>query len=810
MKLVTLKLNVMLLKFILRNLSKRPFLNLIKIIGLSLALSGLLLIVLYLNHELNYDKSFKNHKQIFRLTTTNENFFGGKHFARMYYSAYIPLMKEKFPEIENYVRLSPLRGGFIKHGEKFFEVSEAFECDSTFFDIFNCELITGDSKTILNSPGSAVISESYARKIFGNENPVGKVLIIPAGQFYGENKEFTIKGIMKDFNRNNHFHPEFIASTTDENVFNGWSWNYLKLKDIASTEKIISGFKEFYSSVTGIKVEELKIEAHLQNIADIHLHSDKLREIEPNGNITVIYTIAIAALILLFISLTNYANLNIGMTFFSDKFLYMNKLSGASERIDFKYFLLEGIIVAFISVVLSFITTELINVFIQKDFGINFFTGNLGLVIIVYLIFIVLCLIAGIFPLINGIFDNLSSFFSSRQKGKLHKRNISKSLIVLQYAISIILIIAVVVIFKQTRYALSNSMGVDNKKLICFENVHTNIQNDFKIFKNELLKYETIESVSAMFEPPGGEANDMFEFKLEGYIADETNNLDKMIGVFPCDYSFPSIFNLNFLSGKNFSENSEDMDGAGEYIINKSALKRLKYQNPDDIIGKEFSLIFNFGDIKIPKGKIIGVVDDFHFSSMKKEIEPLVFFKRNAMWISNFIVSFRSDTSKKALNDIKNVWNNLYSQYPFEYEYVDNMYKNVYKAELVQVRLLTVFTFVALLIGSMGLLGMSLLSVQRRTKEIGIRKVNGAGISNIIMLLNWDIVKWIIISFIIAAPFAYYLMQKWLGNFAYKIEIKWWIFTIAGIITILISVLTITFISWKAARNNPVNALRYE
>jgi putative ABC transport system permease protein len=353
-------------------------------------------------------------------------------------------------------------------------------------------------------------------------------------------------------------------------------------------------------------------------------------------------------------------------------------------------------------------------------------------------------------------------------------------------------------------------MGVDTDNLICFEDVHTNVQEKFSVFKEELLKFSSIESVSAMFEPPGGEANDMFQFKMEGYVADEANKPDNMIGVFPCDYSFATIFNLHFLSGSNFTENNQDNEGSGEYIINKSALRRLNYTNPGEIIGKEFGLNTNIDGIIIPSGKIIGVVEDFHLSSIKKEIEPLVLFKRQALWLINFVISFQPGMETKAVADIESVWTKMFPEYPFQYKYVSSMNEDVYKTELLQAGLLSIFTFIALFICSMGLLGLSLLTTQRRTKEIGMRKINGARIREIMTMLNLDLLTWIMISFVMAVPLALLFMNKWLESFAYKITLSWWIFAMAGFTALLIALLTVSAQSWKAANRNPVEALKHE
>lgn len=800
----------MILKFTLRNLAKRPFLNLTKVIGLSLALSALLIISMYLKIELTYDKFHSKSDKIYRHTVTSENILGGKHFARMVYGSYIPAMTEYFPEIENYVRLARLRGKFIKNDEKFIEVNQAFQVDSTFFEIFDAELLIGNSENILDEPGTMVISDSYAKKVFGNDNPIGQVLTLPEGQFNPESVDLIVKGIMKDFPVNSHLHPDFIASPTDRTVFNSWAWVYLLFSENAEVENINNKFHDFLSSVWEVEKSEVNIIPYFQSLEDIHLHSDKLREIETNGNMVIIYTISVAAFLLLFIALINYANLNIGMAGFSDKFVFINKLSGASQKISINHYFLEGIIVYVIVIFISYFLTISADSIIQKHIGIKLFNGEKVFVFAIVFIFGALSILASVAPMYKQVLAKVSSVLDFKKLTNTKRKGVSNGLIVLQYTISISLIIAVFVIHRQTNFALQSGMGNETNNLVCIENTHINVQNDFPVFKEELLKFNSIKSVSAMFEPPGGEANDMFPFKMEGYVPDESNPQDNMIGIFPCDYSFASIFNLKFLSGINFSENFEDSEGAGQYIINEAAMKRLGYLNPDEIIGKEFDLDFFNDFIQIPKGKIIGVVKDFHFSSLKKEIEPYVFFKRDKMWLSNFIISVKPEDKDKALIDIKTVWEKLYPNYPFEYSYVDSMYKKVYRSELLQAKLLSIFTIIALFICSMGLLGMSLLLTQRRTKEIGIRKVNGAKISQIVWLLNWNLIKWIIISLIVSVPLSYFTMHKWLENFAYKTSISWWIFILSGTIAILISIITVSLISWKAARSNPVNALRYE
>jgi putative ABC transport system permease protein len=795
--------------FAFRNLLNRPFLHFIKIVGLSLALSSILVIVLYMNFELSFDRYHKKADRIYRFTVTNSQFFNGRHFARTHNVSYIPELKNQYPEIINYTRLLPIRGNILKYDDRYVDINQAFECDSTFFQVFDAELVIGNKNTVLHEPGSMVITESFAKKVFGNTNPVGQILTIPPGQYYGRDYDYTVKGVMKDFPGSSHFHPDLIASALEEN-FQGWAWTYLLLSEGANPGKIEAGFKDFYISRHEGTSEEISIQAHLQKLTDIHLHSDKLREIEANSNMLIIYTLCITILILLLISLTNYANLNIGMTEFTNKFHFVSRVSGSSCFTKLNYFITENIILILFTLVLTAIFAMSTHFIIRKYVGLNLFSGNILLIFVIVFIFSLVSVFTGIAHTFKHRIQFIGRLPGNRFRLNQDKKGINKGLIVLQYAISIILIVAVFMIHQQTQFALKKSIGGTSDTLICLEEVHSNVQKKFELFKEELLKHHSIESVSAALEPPGGEINDAFRFEMEGYMADETLNSENRIRILPCDYSFASIFELEFLSGGNFTKKNVDNEGSGEYIVNEAAVKYLQHTSPDEIIDKKFQLIWNSDAIKIPEGRIIGVVKNFHFSSLKKEIEPLVLFKRDALWLRNYLISFRAGMQAEGLADLKKVWNNMFPGYPFHYEYVSSMFRKVYKPELLQSRLLSIFSVIALFICSMGLLGLTLLSIQRRTKEIGVRKVNGAQTGEILAMLNVDLIKWIIISFLIAIPLAYLAMNKWLENFAYKAEMSWWIFGLAGMIVLGIALLTVSFQSYRAAIKNPVESLRYE
>jgi putative ABC transport system permease protein len=764
-----------------------------------------LFITLFIKNELSYDSFHKKSDRIYRFTTVNPKFLGGKHFARTHNVKYIPDLADYFPEVENYIRLAPIFGD-IKYEQNYIKTNQFFICDSTFFDVFDTELLTGDPNTILNAPGSLVVSENFAKRVFGNKNPVGQELSIPTSQFQESTEYFTVNGVMKEFPQNSHFHPEIIISSSDPDKFKNWAFTYLLLSENANPENITSGFKDFYAKRAGKNTDEVDLDAHLQKLPDIHLRSNKLREIESNSDISKIYVFVIAAIILLLISLSNYANLNIGMAGFSTKYLYINKILGSSNLISLKYFIVEGFIITLLSIVIAFFISVIASSIIQKYFSMNLIAGNVASIIVVIAVFSTLNIFAGILPVLSRVISQLRLKSTYKERLGQKTKEMSKSLIVVQFAFSIILIVSVLIISRQTDFLLKNSLGNQSGNIISIEPVGGKLQ----LFKEEILKYSSIESVSAMFEEFGGETNDMFRFNLEGYKVDAQYKDFDRIGVFPCDYSFATFFGLNFLSGENFSEKIEDNEGSGEYIINEAAMKRLRYHYPNEIVGKDFQIISNYKEIPIPRGKIIGVVEDFHLSSMKKEVVPLVLFKRKEIWLFSTLISFKPGMQKAAIADIQKVWEELYPGYLFKYEHVGAMYDKVYRTELLQTKLLSIFTFIAIFICSMGLLGLSLLVAQNRIKEIGVRKVNGAKISEILTMLNREFIKWITIAFIIAVPIGYYAMNKWLEGFAYKTELSWWIFILAGMLALGIALLTVSWQSWKAATRNPVEALRYE
>lgn len=752
---------------------------------------------------MGYDAAHKKADHIFRLTTTSPDFAEGNHFARIFDSEKLPILSEQVPEIENFVRLMPLRDRLLLKQEQHYTIEQAYAVDDTFLDIFDITFLEGDRNTAFDSPGSAVISASLARTIFGAENPIDQIFSLPTGHFNTLKADFTIKGVMEDFEQQSHLHPDLLVMPGPDAI-RGWAYVYLLLKKNVLPDEVVGKLSkklnELYTEESG---NENKIQAHLTNLKEIHLKSNLLREIEPNGTMSNIYLLAISSLILLFISLSNFTSLNLGMAAYLSKFLALNQILGSSKRIMATYFIIESAIIVFAAVVLVVLASFQLNTLILDQYQMNLTHGNGWFVLAIIMAFCFLGILAGIQPVIKSRFENFTLGKTINGNGSVHGH---KVLLVAQFTLAVILLVGVIVISKQTDFALSNSMGAKEDNILCIPYVHAEVQKDFDVFKSELLKQSAIISVSAMLAPPGGETNDMFSFTMQD-VPDEEDNT---IGVFSCDYSFAEVFGLTFLSGRNFTESNKDEIENGEYIINETALHYLGFQDANAVLDKSFALISPVENVVLPQGRIIGVVKDFHLSGLQTKVEPLALFKRENSWLSNIAISHTPTLKNEAIEGIQKVWMGMFPKYPLEYTQVSALYQKVYKTELLQKNLIFIFALIAVFVCAMGVLGLSLMVSQRRFKEIGIRKVNGATISEILIMLNSDFLKWLLLAILLATPIAYFAAKKWLEAFAYKIEIDGWMFLLAGSITITITILTVSWHSYQAAKQNPVKSLRRE
>ena len=490
----------MLLKYAFRNLKKRPVLNGIKIIGLALGLCGLLFISLFIKNELSYESHHQQADNIYRLTTTTPNVFENQQFARFYASELLPDLLEPHPEVKDYVRLAPLRGKLIQYQEQFYGIDQGFVVDPSYFDIFDVSFLQGNAKSSAEFPQSVVLATSLAKNLFGNQDPIGKTITLPKGHFNAEEKDFTVTGVMTDPVQNSHKHPD-ILFIPGENEIEGWAYQYLLLGDNADIAKLGTGLSSELSTLFTPEGadEKVMVTAHLTNIKDIHLKSSLFREIEPNGNTTNLYVMGLAGLVLLLISLSNFMSLNLGMSGYLSSFLTLNKILGSSKRIMLRYFLLENTLVVLLALALVLGGLFPLNQLITEEYQLDLLQGNSWVVLAILLSTAFLMILAGLQPVLK------SKLHSKSLQQTLKKTSATKGqngLLVTQFTLAIVLLIGVVVISKQTQFGLEQAMGAQ-ESILCLPSVHSEVQKDFGLFKNELLKETGIHSVSAMMDSLG-------------------------------------------------------------------------------------------------------------------------------------------------------------------------------------------------------------------------------------------------------------------------------------------------------------------
>jgi putative ABC transport system permease protein len=796
-----------LLKMVKRSFlkDKKFFLN--NILGLTLAFTSILFIFSWINYEKSFDKFYGNSSRIYRFTVESTGSSNTRHFARVRRD-WLKEFSGYFAEVEEFVRLAPGRNSSLKIGENRFYSMGVFSTDSNFFKVFNVDLIRGNPANVLDAPKCAVINESIAKKYFGKEDPVGKKMEW-SHQQEDTFKTYTVTGVMPDFPRNCHFHPEILLSFDDPAFYGDWFYTYILLKENTDVESVTAkfpAFKNIYLKNAESRDSEI---FHLQNVHDIHLYSHKDREIEPNGDARPITILTIVAFVLIIVISLNYINFQIASVLERSTFFNVSKTFGAKSRSFVAQLALESLFLVLFSSAVSLAAFLLALPLLANWLRIELILSFREMAVVYFsalLFFSVVgigCSIYPVFLLKTKGKRSTINIFNSGKEAANGEFSVRKVLVILQFVGGISLIIATSVIFKQNQYLLSNRIGNGQDNIINLTNLPRVAVNNYKTFKEELLKHPEILDVTASMEEPAGEVMDAFTYELEGM--DEADK-GKDIYVLTTDDNFNRFYENKIIAGEDFAEQGNN---AGKYLINKAGLKFLGYNNPAEIIGKRFKYNIPVPEGFFAEGHITGVVDDFHITSMQNDEKPMLIY--NQPYFNYCVgIKFNPVQIKETLSVLNSVWSEVNPDFALQTYFIDDLYFQLYENQIRQSRFLSLLAVVVLFISSLGLFSIAVYNIRKRTKEIGIRKVNGANTGEVIFLLNQSFVKWVIVAFGFATPLTWFAMQKWLENFAYKTSLSWWIFAGAGVVVLGIALLTVSFQSWKAARKNPVEALRYE
>jgi putative ABC transport system permease protein len=754
------------------------------------------------------------------MTTDTNNGAISIHPARVYGDS--QKLLSNYPAIENIVRIVPFRNAIVKIGEQKFYSRNAYSTDSSFFKIFDFKVLSGSRENAFSQPGRAFICRSMALTYFGTTDVAGREITI-LHQMDPVPKVYTIDGVMEDFPANSHFHAELLTSFTSDNDRTTWAYTYLLLKKGTDVEALKSAIQHNWE--TDKKSNNSAPILYLQKLTDIHLFSQKTREMEKNGDIRSIILLVSCTLLILFIAFINYLNLSRVQLIARLKSVKIKLINGASIWIVGCEIAYESIFLSVLSILSGIFIADWLGEFLKISV---LQSGMIFKIVIICLGFIVTIALLAVFPL-----------YSSKIVADIKMTSKQESLyslpLVVQFVLAIVAIASTLVLNRQIDFINSKHPASQNTNMVVIaDNPWQSIQR-YELFKTELLKNSSITNVTAAMEEPGGDILDAVAFEMEGV----EKKSGQSINIFTTDSNFFSLLGIHPLAGttelgstpsQQWESDAVDLSNLRQssnadkqklvelerkvgsyrekYILNQSALRLLGINKPEDAIGKRFRLNFFLPDL-FPEGEIAGVVPDFHYTDLHSTEKPLAIAPRK-MFNYCFIISIKPVQRGEAINTIASTWQKINPEFPFQYEYITDSYRKVYAGEYAQTHALSLFALISIILSSLGIFAMAAFSMQHRVKEIGIRKINGATISGILTMLNKSFVSWIAIAFIIATPIAWLITHKWLENFAYKTELSWWIFALAGFLTLGIALLTVSWLSWRAATRNPVDALRYE
>jgi putative ABC transport system permease protein len=779
------------LKIALRNFQRHKGYSFINIGGLAVGLACCLLIILYIQYELSFDKLNINAGRIFKVYT---------HLSAYNPSPLTPAIRNEIPAVESITHLNPDYDVLISADENVFVEERWLWTDKYFFSIFTLPFIHGNPKTALENPYSIVIDEETSNKYFGEKNPVGKTIT------RDNEDDYQITGVIKNIPANSHIKGHLFAAMETLKIMgsemndwrNQWVHTYVLLKNGSTGSELQEKANAIYRRNTGGQ-NALTV----RKLTDVHLRSSDTRSpLEPGSDIKYIYLLSAIAFVILLIACINYINLSTAGSLSRSREIGIRKTAGAVRSQLIRQFLGESLFMTLIAIMIAVAVAALFlerfAQFAGRDissnalFNLNFLTALLGIGVFTGLL-------SGGYPALHlsrfKPVTALKGTYSQSTKGRF-LRNL---LVIFQFSLSISLIIIALVVTRQNEFIRNKKLGFNREHVIVVD-VQNNkeVKRNYLNLKNELLRNPGIAGVTCSTTLPmniyWGNAID-FEGRQEE---------EKIVMSFTyVDYDYIDVFGLELSAGRNFSPRiRSDITGGGAYILNETAVKQIGW---DDPIGKKFRLSH-----QKDMGKVVGVIRNFHNRPLHYAQDPVVLWLNFTSNIRLISFKIHPGNIRERIKDIEKVWKNFSGGWPFDYKFMDNEYDRMYRSEMQLGTIFRFFSILAIVLSCLGLFGLTLFTTKQRTKEIGIRKVLGASVPSILSLLSKGFLKWVIIANIISWPIAYYFMNKWLQNFSYHTTLSIWIFLLSGFAALVIALLTVSYQTIKAATSNPVDSLRYE
>ena len=778
------------LKIAIRNLARQKLYSLINIIGLSIGIACFLLISLWVFDELSFDRFHLNNDRIYRVNTmSNEMGLVTSSSWRLG-----PALKEVYPEIEDFTRLWPWNRSLVKVEDKSFDEGNFYLVDPSFFSIFSFNFIHGSPESALGDKYSVVLTEQTAKKYFGDENPLGKSIYIRRHEH-----DFEVNGVIENIPSNSSIQFDLIARVDlmpqqrlESWEFTGYTCVMLnKQTDMETVDQKIHDFYKMYVN------EESGVYPFLQPLTEVHLYQDGTP-----GLIKMVRYFSIIAIFILLIACINFMNLRTAKATKRTVEVGIRKVVGAKRKQLIIQFLSESIFISFISLILGILLLELalpaFNQITMKQ--LQLFSGQPGFnFLYLFLATLVTGFISGSYPALY-----LSAFLpiqilKSKSVSSDFGNTSRKVLTIFQFSISIGLIICILIWQEQLYFIQNKDIGI--KKDFVINLIHNqDLVSKFDAYRNELLKNQKIRSVTSSASTPFN-IGSFINVNWEGHFDQEGITMPYNM----VEYDFFQTFGMKIIEGRAFSRNIPT-DQTEACIINETAAGLMDFETP---VGKELYFNHPAFEESYKHVKIIGVVNDFHAHSLHEEIAPSI-FRMHEPYLSYVYIKIQPGEIASTLDYIRETTEEFAPAYPFRFEFMERTYNRLYEMEIRMGKIINMFALIAVFISCLGLFGLASFTIEKRTKEIGIRKVLGASVTKIFSMLSLEFLKWVALANLIAWPVAWYFMQQWLDNFAYRIVLDWWIFLIAGLLGLVLALITIIFQSTKAALANPVQALRYE
>ena len=790
-------------KSAIRNITRHKGYSIINIVGLMFGLAAFWLIVLYVADELSYDRYNSNASRIYRVAQ-HAAWNGNSMNIALTSAPFATHLKATFPEIENTVRINTEGGGTIEYGDKKIQADDMIFADSSIARVFSYTFLYGDAATALQKPSSTVLTESLANKIFGSADKAVNQTIYFENHFPN-----TVTAVIKDVPGNSHLRFSGIRSFSTEGQ-DAWQrfevYTYLLLAKGTDVKKLESKLPAFAAATIQKEMGVKDYRMELQPLTDIHLRSNLDYELSANGSISRVYIFMAIALLVLLIAVINYMNLSTARSASRVREVGVRKAVGSGKRHLTGMFIAESILITLIAAVLAMVLASCMMGFFNQLTGkeLSIWRFGVGNTLLILLVFSFLTGIAcGIYPSVFLARFNTILALKGQMGNVTGSVLFRKSLVVIQFVITVVMIAGSFVIYRQLQFALHTSLGFNKEQVLSFHINDRSVRNKVTALKQQLLESPLVESAAAVGNPIGN--NDLGK---TGYFYElndgSPSNGSKVMQELMVDADFLKTMDIRLVAGRNFSDAfPADKDGA--VVVNETLVKELGWKAP---IGKRILRTSNEG--KEP-ATVVGVIKDFHTYSLQHKVEPLVMSLPPATKDEdNIYVRIAKGKTTEAIAYIDKIYRSFDKSSPVDYRFLDENFAKQYNAEKKQGQIALIFTMLAVVIAGLGLFGLATFTAGQRKKEIGIRKILGASVASIVQMLSKDFLKLVAIAACISFPIAWFAMNKWLTGFAYRIDVSWWILLLSGFIAAAIALLTISIQAIKAAVANPVSSLRTE